>query len=742
MRRWLVVLLIAISPLAAKAQQVTVRSGDHEDFTRLVFNLPSRVEWSIEPETNGVLVRFGTRGLSFETGTVFERIQRDRLADIEADSDTQSVTLRFACNCEAKGFWFRRSMLVIDVAPKDDREPDKPLKEQGTRDQLALQLPMRGTSPARDLVHEAIGFNASEGDAEAHLASPLMRGADLVESRDRLLREFSRATSQGLLSPKRSQPRRIDRDNEVDNSASTETEPIAPEPGVPDPTSNLNINAQTSIDRDFLDALEVDADAGLSNRCLDGKLLDVASWGTEQPFWEQIGPLRAQMTIEFDRIDERAVRQLAEVYLFFGFGAEAREIAALLPQGQLKTRIYKALAEIMNAGSAEGSILANQLDCDAPGAMWSALSHPELPAHARLDKDAILRAFSALPPHLRKHLGPILSARLLAAGHTRQSAAIVRILDRNDATMTPEATMVAADLQAENGEPEAAEENLGTVVEANGEVSPEALAKQIDSRIARGGQVSPDLAQLASAYAYEHAGTELGNKLARSHVLALGASGAFDDAFSELDRLEADAISPLDDIRADLTDRLASHGAPVDILRHVLSGKTAQPDTLSQESALSLATHLLEAGFYEHSQDMLVQTFHGRNAREARLIRAKTALKLEQPRLAEVELLGLDGVDVNVLRAQARSMVGEHRQAYELFKSAGMQEEASREAWLAGDGLDQAGQDATDDTSDLESLETETGHLAQNKVLLEDSGATRDSLQALLSEAPEPSPDN
>ncbi|MFN3207689.1 MAG: hypothetical protein ACE369_01545 [Roseovarius sp.] len=753
MSRWLAILLLLCVPQAMQAQQVGVRSGEHEGFSRLVFSLPARIEWSLENGPDSARLRFPGSDLTFDTSTVFERIGRERLADLVIAPDRQSLTLRFACDCAAEAFWFRRSMLVIDVAPVPDGAPGQgsvPAKAGATP---KLRLPQRTRSSAMQLVRAGLGYepSAASDAAPAGPATPVQRDLAIFESRDRLLRQVGRATVQGLLDPRATLPSRIasDRSRKSDVAAAKEQAPgdtSAPDP--PRPSSNMNINARTSIDRDFLNALSAQSSSILADGCLDAKRLDVASWGTDAPFWEQVGPLRSGMTSEFDRTDDKTVRRLAQLYLYFGFGLEARDIADILPPEDERTFIYKALASIMDGHSAERSILADQLECDAPAAMWAALSHPRLPRNARIDTDAVLRAFSALPRHLRTHLGPVLSARLLAAGHEKASVAILRNLDRVEETRTPAADMVAAELALGKGQGEAAEKKLERVVESNGVLSPDALARQIDSLAERGNAVPADLAELASAYAFEHAGTPLGTTMARAHVLALGATGAFDEAFAELDRYESGAGQAMPAIRAALTARLASHGAPIEILRHVLAGKTAAPDALPQDSALKLADHLLEAGFHDESRKMLAQTFHGGNIRRARMMRARAALELGRPRQAEVELLGLDGKDANTLRARARSMVGEHRQAYDLFKSAGLEAEAEREAWLAGDGTAVLAQDPSaplETTVDLERSTApvpENRVLARNRALLEDTGATRDSVQALLAEAPAPAPEN
>lgn len=379
MGRWLAILLSAIWPLAAQAQDVSVRSGDHEDFTRLVFNLPSRIDWTIENTENEAVLRFARRGLSFDISQVFDRIQKDRVAQIDIDRDAQAVTLRFGCDCEATGFWFRKSMLVVDVAAKEVGSTGQVGETSSDHRSFALQLPTRGTSAATSLVHRAIGFEPPETKQKPAMESPLLRETGLEESRDRLLRQFSRAASRGLLAPKRTLPQPVENVTEP-------SQPAPPEPALQDPEEsdatlpfNLNINVQTAVDRDFLSALEAGDQTGLAGRCLDAELIDVANWGSGAPFWDQIGPLRGRMTSEFDRIDEQSVGKLAQLYLYFGFGVEAGNIASLLPDGSERKKIYTALAQIMDKGSADGTVLADQLDCDAPGAMWSALSHEHLP---------------------------------------------------------------------------------------------------------------------------------------------------------------------------------------------------------------------------------------------------------------------------------------------------------------------------------------------------------------------------
>ena len=44
---------------------------------------------------------------------------------------------------------------------------------------------------------------------------------------------------------------------------------------------------------------------------------------------------------------------------------------------------------------------------DGPAALWAALSHDRLPAGPEVNRDAIVQAFQALPPQLRRDLAEL-----------------------------------------------------------------------------------------------------------------------------------------------------------------------------------------------------------------------------------------------------------------------------------------------------------------------------------------------
>jgi Fe2+ transport system protein FeoA len=334
-----------------------------------------------------------------------------------------------------------------------------------------------------------------------------------------------------------------------------------------------------------------------------------------------------------------------------------------------------------------------------------------------------------------------------------------RILSRKSETVSPDQELLEAEIALDKAghemdeagsaaaeeEHEIAEAELETIVSKNTELSAEALLRLIRNRLRRDADISYETAQLAGAYATEHRGQPLGAELAGAFLSALAASGAFDEAFAELPRAIEEAGVSADTARSDLVDLLTRHAEDYDFLRHVLSEED-RPGALDAQTANAAAARLLALGFTSEAAGLVAGDAAGSHGRERKLLRAEIALRRGEPRLAEVELLGITGADANLLRAEARSMIGEHEAAQRLFSGVGEAHAARREAWLGSDWQALA-EDEDPARSSLARLklaepgaeESATqGVLAGDRLLIDQSLDTRAAVQALLEATPVP----
>ncbi|MEQ8897802.1 MAG: hypothetical protein RID23_11975 [Roseovarius sp.] len=746
--RWLFpAVLCMVWAGAAAGQTVTVRSGEHEGFSRLVFGLPARMGYEVMQSDREARITFERRGLQWRTDSVFDRVPRDRLTALDAPDGKRVVVLSLGCDCDIDTFWHGAAYLVVDIRDPSGDPEDTAASAGGAPVTLPLTPPRERPGNAGRMVSQGLDgiprVNTPEGEPGAGRNS-------LSESRDRLIMQIGRAASQGLLSPGFKMPSAL----AAEPAPEQVRAPPEPEVAESGPRPNLQLRAETSIDRDMSAVLMPGLGANGSIACLDPEQVDVSEWADERPFHEQLGPLRARLVGEFDKPDVAAVLGLARLYIHFGFGAEARQVLRELGDGATTEPVLSGMAVIVDTGHAgpvskrSVSSLSAQMDCAPTTALWSALSYPELPADAPLDVDAILRGFSDLPVHLRAHLGPGLARRLAQAGYEEGSRRVRRILNRTPETVTPEAALLEAEVALKE-EGEEAEAELETIVAGNAEPSAEALLRLIRHRLARDAEISYETAQLAGAYAHEHRGQPMGEELTAAYLSALAASGAFGEAFAELAGAGPNDAASGAPIRSVLVDLLTRRADDYEFLQYALAeadAEAAAPGRIDAETANAAATRLLALGFAEAAAAFATPDAAGDTGTERKLLRAEIALQQRRPRQAELALQGLTGAEANRLRAEARSVVGEHDAARRLFAGVGQEGEARREAWLAADWQTLA-EDEDRARSEIARLKLnppdapeaeDGGVLARDRVLIDRSLETRDAVRALLEANPVP----
>lgn len=770
--RLLMTLLCGIAfAFSANAQTVEIRSGQHDGFIRLIVDLPERVAVQIDNWREEAVITLPGQELRFETSRIFNRISRDRLRDVVASGEDATLRLKLGCNCEVSSFWHGKSLLVLDVRDTDTILPSistitSPTPDEGaqmisqadqtrTSTNRRFDIPEGTVSLAASLAKSQLQKETTAPEVQNPPASETTDASDSLarEAREHLVRQLSRAATQGLISP-RSSLARPSEAQETQAPRNEEAQTLSP--ASPQAAEHMNLRAQSSIDRDFLAAIEEGMSGLSAPACADGRALDVSSWGTDAPFAEQVGPLRKDLIGEFDQVNVDAVLQLTRLYLYFGFGAEARQTLSMTDGDPDNSKIFLALASIMEDGHAEpDSALANQLNCDGPQTLWSVLSYETLPQNAEIDKDVALRTFDALPRQLRSHLGPVLSRRFLEAGDQKTADNVLRILNRHEETRTAGADLVEAEIDRADGESAKAMDGLEAVVETNTELSAQALIELIDTSIQSEEVVSFDHAILAGAYLQQNRGGVLENDLVRVYLTGLAASGAFDQSYKEHARLVSDLPSGLlGEIDSEMLNQLTQLADEITFLRHVFAGTPKDHGNVDPRISNAAALRLLEAGFADAARPFVAQDIAGKLGLERKLLRAKIAIREGQPRQAEAAILNVDGADADLLRAEARSMTGDHLAAADLYASNGEQERSQRQAWLAEDwGRLLQSQENTlangaalamlnDDQSQVSESQSPDLNsdriLSQNRSLIQQSSTARQTIQDVLDANPSP----
>ena len=213
--------------------------------------------------------------------------------------------------------------------------------------------------------------------------------------------------------------------------------------------------------------------------------------------------------------------------------------------------------------------------------------------HDDVGKSAVLRSFSALPPHLRRLLGPRLVDRFLAAEDMSTATALRDAVLRAPGDSSPEVALMQAAMSRAAGKPAQAEAQLEPLASGSGPASADALVALIEQRVTLGQSVDFAQVQVLEELLKERKGGVQAAKFQHALVLARAASGDFDGAFSE--------VMDAPDAESELWRILAVTGPDSALLNHATLGPGQTPPLVAKADASLIADRLLGLGLADQA---------------------------------------------------------------------------------------------------------------------------------------------
>lgn len=604
-------LAFLLSTSAAWGQTVQVRSGEHPGFTRLAMDLPAGTEWRLGRIDGGYGLAVDA---PLEISRVYRLIGRERLARL--GTAPGRLDLGIDCVCHVTAFETKRGTVVLDIragtAPADSRF-ETPLAAV-TAPQPPPAPPPAPAPASGAPLPPAPGYDWQTLPSSA----PVLADATLDPLREALLRKLADGAARGVVDivdriPPRPEPAPMPEQVRIEEA-----------PGfLPDPAQPITPEGRA---------------------CIADDRVVIGAWGSDIPAAEEIARARAALVTEFDQPDPEAITRAVRYYLHLGFGAEARQLAESFPINPHERALWEAMANILEGRPQTSDILATMAGCDADVAMWAILAAPS-PTPGEVEQtEAALRSFSALPTHMRQHLGPQLAERF-AARHDANAVLMVReAVDRGTTVPSASSRMMAALAQQDDAQLEA-------MVTEGGTQSGDALIALADRRLAAQEPLDPATVTALAALRHERRGGEGEAQVARLHVLGLGSNGDFAAAFSGL-RNAPDAGPAL-------WDWLARAGGDGALLTHaVLPEGSPLPDAPAA-TRIAMADRLTALGL---SGPALLWLEHGDRLAtatpEERLSAARARMQQRDARAVLPLIAGMEGDAADTLRVAALEQLG------------------------------------------------------------------------------------
>ena len=468
--------------------------------------------------------------------------------------------------------------------------------------------------------------------------------------------------------------------------------------------------------------------------CIDAALLDLSAWGGTVAPAKLLANTRTGLFGEFDAPEPEAVLHAVKALLYLGFGAEARQTAALAgPDAPEELRLYQSMGSIIDGESDPDTPFSNMLDCDGPAALWAALARHRLPADKGLKRDAILQAFVALPAHLRQHLGPSLAEKFLARDDDEAVRMIRDAMER--APQADEAAVAVLDARAalHGDDPEAAKIHAEAAVTIDGD-GPDGLITLVESHFRTLDPLGAETAEALLALQGEVRGTTDEPRVDRAIVLALALSNQIDAAFQQ--------PGARGTILAELWRVTESRATDDEFLkRAVLSAEAAAP-IVDPSLGQMIADRLLSLGFGDAAL-VWIGLVTPEDPPDKRRLAARAILgQGDAPRTLTL-LEGLDDPETERLRAKALIQMNDPTGAAIALSAAGDTEAEVRVSPWKRDwaGLDPALPETWLKAADIVASEPDgdgTGPLGRGDRAIEASVASRAAIEALLTSVAAP----
>lgn len=736
----LLALLLLVLAQAAFAQTVIVKSGDHPGFTRLVLELPVATDWEMGRTDEGYELRLKNDGMRFDLSRVFDEIQRSRLAAIWMDPGSGGLRLGVACACHAMPFEFRPGIIVVDLRdgpPPNGSSFELALNGMPAADLAARPQPRPRSRPSFSVAVDppeiglGFGYDWIAISKPAQAANPAFdpvpmasampeivdKRRDVGPLKDALLRQLGRGAAQGIVQM---------------------AQPSLSARNAGDP---LPIGPRASIHLGEVPGFDVATKRAPANllikdgaECIADDRLDLAKWGRDLPVSIQLADARANLIGEFDRPNRDAVILASKLLIHIGFGAEARQLLAQMPVDDPDAALWASMAKIVDGASDAGGPFDGMVACNTAAALWAVLALPHLSPADTPRSGAVLRAFSVLPAPMRHALGPDLAAKFLAVDDLATAQSLKNAVMRGVQDPTPDIAIMEAGIDLASGNPIAAAAHLEPVLAEAGPATAAAMIALVDARLAAGELVAPETAIALAALVREQAGSDLDPALRRAHILALGSSGDFDQAFALLPQMPGS--------ERDLWMLLAGSGSDAAILGQAVLPPDANLPALAAQQRHQIAAHLLALGLAEPALQW-IGAISGDGGAEVQILAASAKLLMGDAEGAIAVIDGLEGSAAADVRAQALMALGKPAKAAAAWAVAGNAEAELRAQSWAHNWDDLAQRDASS-WQPAATLMTEgqikdtPGPLALGTALIADSADARAKLAALLATVARP----
>lgn len=462
--RYFLCIVFCLITSNAHAFTIKVKAGEHEGFSRLVIYTGGQQAVKVAIDIAKIRIEYGQRIDAIDTTQAFSRLQSDRIENIYADK--QSLVIDLKCDCRAKKLTTKFGQLYFDI-----READV----------SPLSLPLFLATPNITQPVDAIK-------------------KPNYEFEQKLLENALFSATESKILNRANEPEQI---NAIDVTKSKD---------VAIDLANLAIDEQHVSER---------LENANGVECLDSDKLNFSNWSDNTSFTIQVSEHLKSLTQEFDIVDLESLERLIKVYIFYGMGAEAKQLIQLYSE-DVPQELY-AIAQMLHDPDVENEYFLGQETCNGPSSLWSVIAAGD--RLYSINSDQIFLAYSALPKHMKSILTEPLVANLHKNKFAETAQKIASLSDKVASSIEGHAEMVIANTV---DSPEDTLQLIENELNSSTEISPDMAIKYVALKMSTNSAIAPKFVKILEGVVWDFRHSSEGATLENALMLAYLLSSDFD----------------------------------------------------------------------------------------------------------------------------------------------------------------------------------------------------------------------
>lgn len=598
-RAFATIFALCLACSSSHAQSVTVRSGDHSNFTRLTFELDNVPIPSVTRTGKDATLFFAADRTEFNLSNAFRRISRNRVGRISTRD--QSIEIQVVCVCSINTFsQDAGTLFVVDILDLVSEDTNSIEPNQNEASAAVLPLFSAGWNIVQSSAGRTFGDSLWPQTESPVFALPSPKIPPREFGQPDLDGRFQQSASMSETAASIPQVQANENRLFADAPFQHYNPPIDLQPplrlhsefgGLPSALLSRRSESSESDNARNLNIRFRDPNANSTDQqqrdCYSENLFAMNSWFPSRDFPSLLSNIHHTMANDLADNDNTAKLDLLKLYLRFGLLAEAEQVSQSIRNPDTETKAHITMLRSLHNADRTERLVDFSDTCSEQERFWSILSTGSTTTKGDFSELMYLQQVQQLPKEIRRQVLSRISklssggadASVFSESNPIKSAPSTEIKPHH------KNTALSDDVRKASEDIYVSEDDLN---------SPLRMIKVVKESWRRNLPVDQSVVESLEYFGFVLRGTTLATQidlaLFRSHLV----NGSFERSFDIATREE---LKPHDGLTHDFYVFLAENGSDTDLVKFAFRDQADIARSTSDELDRSMSDRLSGLGW-------------------------------------------------------------------------------------------------------------------------------------------------